>query len=56
MDRNIREEISEGQDIVQLGKVAVNSRAYVSRFNFFDADQQKTVPYSASRVQSAQRG
>ncbi|KAA0893242.1 energy-dependent translational throttle protein EttA [Oryzomonas rubra] len=42
-DRNIWEEISEGQDTVQLGKVAVNSRAYVSRFNFSGADQQKKV-------------
>ncbi|BCS53176.1 energy-dependent translational throttle protein EttA [Geobacter sp. SVR] len=42
-DRNIWEEISEGQDMVQLGKVAVNSRAYVSRFNFSGSDQQKKV-------------
>ncbi len=42
-DRNIWEEISEGQDVVQLGKVAVNSRAYVSRFNFSGSDQQKKV-------------
>jgi len=42
-DKNIWEEISEGQDVVQLGKVAVNSRAYVSRFNFSGTDQQKKV-------------
>ena len=42
-DKNIWEVISEGQDIIQLGKVAVNSRAYVSRFNFSGADQQKKV-------------
>jgi ATP-binding cassette ChvD family protein len=42
-DRNIWEEISEGQDVVQLGKLSVNSRAYVSRFNFSGADQQKKV-------------
>jgi len=42
-DRNIWEEISEGQDVIQLGKVAVNSRAYVSRFNFSGSDQQKKV-------------
>ena len=42
-DRNIWEEISEGQDVVQLGKVAINSRAYVSRFNFSGSDQQKKV-------------
>ena len=42
-DKNIWEVISEGQDMIQLGKVAVNSRAYVSRFNFSGADQQKKV-------------
>lgn len=42
-DRNIWEEISEGADIIQLGKISVNSRAYVSRFNFSGSDQQKKV-------------
>jgi len=42
-EKNIWEEISEGADIIQLGKIAVNSRAYVSRFNFSGADQQKKV-------------
>ena len=42
-DKNIWELISEGQDTIQLGKVSVNSRAYVSRFNFSGADQQKKV-------------
>ena len=42
-DKTIWEEISEGQEMVQLGKVAVNSRAYVSRFNFSGSDQQKKV-------------
>ena len=42
-DKNIWEEISEGADMIQLGKIAVNSRAYVSRFNFSGADQQKKV-------------
>ncbi len=42
-DKSIWEEISEGQEVVQLGKVAVNSRAYVSRFNFSGSDQQKKV-------------
>ncbi len=42
-DRTIWEEISEGADVVQLGKLSVNSRAYVSRFNFSGADQQKKV-------------
>jgi ATP-binding cassette ChvD family protein len=42
-DKSIWEEISGGADVVQLGKVAVNSRAYVARFNFSGADQQKKV-------------
>jgi ATP-binding cassette ChvD family protein len=42
-DKTIWEEISEGQETIQLGKVAVNSRAYVSRFNFSGSDQQKKV-------------
>ena len=42
-DKSIWEEISEGQEIIQLGKVPVNSRAYVSRFNFSGSDQQKKV-------------
>lgn len=42
-DKSIWEEISEGQEAIQLGKVLVNSRAYVSRFNFSGSDQQKKV-------------
>lgn len=42
-DKTIWEEISEGQEAIQMGKVLVNSRAYVSRFNFSGSDQQKKV-------------
>ncbi|MGI8469116.1 MAG: energy-dependent translational throttle protein EttA [Pyrinomonadaceae bacterium] len=42
-DKNIWEEISGGLDMVQLGKREMNSRAYVSRFNFSGSDQQKKV-------------
>ncbi len=42
-EKNIWEEISEGAEQIQLGKISVNSRAYVSRFNFSGADQQKKV-------------
>jgi len=42
-NRSIWEEISGGQETLQLGKVSVNSRAYVSRFNFSGSDQQKKV-------------
>jgi len=37
------EEISEGYDLLQLGDRQVNSRAYVSSFNFRGQDQQKKV-------------
>lgn len=42
-NKTIWEEISEGLDVITLGKREVNSRAYVSRFNFSGADQQKRV-------------
>jgi ATP-binding cassette ChvD family protein len=42
-DKTIWEEISDGLDLLQLGKREVNSRAYVSRFNFSGTDQQKRV-------------
>lgn len=42
-EQTIWEAISDGQDQIQLGKQTVNSRAYVSRFNFSGADQQKKV-------------
>ncbi len=42
-DKTIWEEISDGLDLVMLGKREVNSRAYVSRFNFSGGDQQKRV-------------
>ncbi len=42
-NKNIWEEISAGQDTIQLGARQVNSRAYVARFNFSGSDQQKKV-------------
>ncbi|GAB5407842.1 MAG: energy-dependent translational throttle protein EttA [Balneolaceae bacterium] len=39
--KTIWEEISGGHDILMLGNREVNSRAYVSRFNFAGSDQQK---------------
>ena len=42
-DKTIWEEISDGQDLIQLGNRQVNSRAYVARFNFSGTDQQKKV-------------
>jgi energy-dependent translational throttle protein EttA len=37
------EEISDGNDIIHLGKREMNSRAYCAAFNFKGADQQKKV-------------
>jgi len=37
------QEISGGEETLELGKRKVNSRAYVSRFNFAGSDQQKLV-------------
>ncbi len=42
-NKTIWQVISEGQEQVQLGKHLMNSRAYVSRFNFGGTDQQKKV-------------
>ena len=42
-DKNVWAEISGGEEIITLGKREVNSRAYVSAFNFKGADQQKPV-------------
>ena len=41
--RTVWAEISEGQDLIRVGNYELNSRAYVSRFNFKGADQQKYV-------------
>jgi ATP-binding cassette ChvD family protein len=42
-NKNVWEEISNKQDIILLGKKEVNSRGYVSAFNFKGGDQQKKV-------------
>ncbi len=42
-NKTVWEEISGGQDVIQLGKRAVPSRAYVGAFNFKGPDQQKKV-------------
>ncbi|MBT4463746.1 MAG: energy-dependent translational throttle protein EttA, partial [Rhodospirillaceae bacterium] len=41
--KTVWEEISDGDDEIELGKRSIASRAYVSRFNFKGADQQKKV-------------
>ncbi|MBC13840.1 MAG: energy-dependent translational throttle protein EttA [Rhodothermaceae bacterium] len=42
-DKTVWQVISGGADFIQLGTKEVNSRAYVGRFNFGGADQQKKV-------------
>jgi len=42
-EKTVWEAISEGKDSIRLGARDVNSRAYVSRFNFAGPDQQKKV-------------
>jgi ATP-binding cassette ChvD family protein len=41
--RSVFEEITGGGDTVELGKLTLNSRAYVGRFNFRGQQQQKKV-------------
>ena len=42
-DKTVWQGISGGADFIKLGSREVNSRAYVGRFNFGGADQQKKV-------------
>jgi ATP-binding cassette ChvD family protein len=42
-NKTLHEEISEGQDTIELGKRKVQSRAYCAAFNFKGSDQQKRV-------------
>jgi ATP-binding cassette ChvD family protein len=40
-NKNIFEVVSEGNELIQLGNRTINSRAYISRFNFGGSDQNK---------------
>ncbi|MFO1076585.1 MAG: energy-dependent translational throttle protein EttA [Planctomycetota bacterium] len=42
-EKTVWQEISEGQDLIKLGKHEVNSRSYVAKFNFTGQDQQQLV-------------
>jgi len=42
-DKTVWQEISEGNEIIKIGKYETQSRGYVSRFNFKGSDQQKFV-------------
>jgi ATP-binding cassette ChvD family protein len=41
--KTVWEEISDGQDIITVDRFEMQSRAYVSRFNFKGSDQQKRI-------------
>ena len=42
-NKSVWENITDGNENIQLGNRPVNSRAYVSKFNFNGADQQKKI-------------
>ena len=42
-ERSVWEEIADGEEIITVGNYKTQSRAYVGRFNFRGADQQKRV-------------
>ncbi len=42
-DKSVWETISEGEEWISMGDSKMNSRAYVSRFNFSGSDQEKKV-------------
>jgi ATP-binding cassette ChvD family protein len=42
-DKTVYEVISQGHDFIKIGNKEVNARAYLSKFNFAGADQQKKV-------------
>jgi len=42
-ENTVWQEISDGHEFINVGKYEIGSRAYVSRFNFRGADQQKFV-------------
>ena len=41
--RTVYQEITDGQDVLRIGRREVNGRAYVAQFNFRGADQQQKV-------------
>ncbi|MGB5421879.1 MAG: energy-dependent translational throttle protein EttA [Desulfobacterales bacterium] len=41
--KTVWEMIADGEDVIDLGGLTVKSRAYVARFNFSGADQQKRI-------------
>ena len=51
-DKSVWEDVSGGQDTITVGKFQMPSRAYLARFNFRGADQQKLV----SQLSGGERG
>ena len=43
LDKSIWENFSDGQELIMMGNRQVNSRAYLSRFNFSGSEQNKKV-------------
>ncbi len=42
-EKTVFEVVGQGNEIIQVGKTSVNVRAYISKFNFSGADQQKKI-------------
>ncbi len=42
-DKTVFEDISNGTDLISVGRFEMNARAYLGRFNFKGSDQQKKV-------------
>jgi ATPase subunit of ABC transporter with duplicated ATPase domains len=42
-EKNVYEVVGGGNDIITVGGIQVNVRAYISKFNFTGADQQKKI-------------
>ena len=42
-NKNVWQEVSDGADIITIGRYELQSRAYIGRFNFKGTDQQKLV-------------
>jgi sulfate-transporting ATPase len=51
-EKTVFDELAEGRDILSIGKFEMPSRAYIGRFNFKGADQQKIV----GRLSGGERG
>ena len=55
-EKTVWQEISDEQDLIVVDKYEINSRAYVSRFNFKGQDQQKLAKLIWRRTQPSPFG